>query len=314
MRDIIYLRKVDSYEDVINSENKIMNLIKKGIFLYKNMFNIVTKKYIEEKKIWILPFREKVSVKKLDKIIKKQKKFIKNNTIIIPSNYLIKNQIEEILKKYEIHYLEQNNIKKILSYEILKVVNKLQNKDVKKQDITLLVNEYSQLNLNIIKEYAFKCKTIKIVSKNLYHFRKLEEELYDEYGIAIQFSSSYQKSLANANIIINLDFSEIEINEYKVNPKAIIINANQKIKIKSKLFAGVMINSCKIKFGKKLKQTFYNSKLLHKYENLILYGSIVENRDLNTINMEQMIKEDGIQIQCLIGNNGVLSKREFWDY
>lgn len=310
MRNIIYLKKVDSYEDVIKSENKIMNFIKKGIFLYKNMFNIVTKRQLEEKEIWILPFHEKVSVRKLDKIIRKQKELIKNN-IIIPSNYLIKNQIKEILNKYEIRFLEQDNIKKILSYEIFKVVNQLKNKTINHQDVTLLVNKNSQLNSNIIKKYALQCKTIKIVSKNLYSFRKLEEELYDEYGIAIQFSNSYQKSLSNANIIINLDFSEMEINEYKINPKAIIINANKNIKVKTKLFTGIVINSCKIKLGKELKETFYNSKLLHKYDNLILYASIVENRDLNTIDMEQMVKEDGIQIQCLIGNNGVLSKKEF---
>lgn len=312
MRNIIYLKKVDSYEDVIKSENKIMNFIKKGIFLYKNMFNIVTKKYIEEKEIWILPFQEKISVKKLERIIKKQKEKLENN-IVIPSNYLIKNQIQEILKKYEINFLKEEKVKKILAYEMIQYIYKLQNKKINHEDITLLVNEKSPINLNIIKELALKCKRIKIVSKNLYEFRKLEEELYDKYGIAIQFSNSHQKSLANSGIIINLDFSEIDINEYTINQKAIIVNTSEVIKIKSRLFDGIVINSCRIKLGKKLKQIFHKSKLLHKYDNLILYGSILENRRLDKLDIEEMIKEDGIQIQCLIGNNGVISKKEFLD-
>ena len=42
-----------------------------------------------------------------------------------------------------------------------------------------------------IKEIAKLVKNLKIVSINIYKFRKLEEKLYNELGIAIQFSNSF---------------------------------------------------------------------------------------------------------------------------
>ena len=137
-------------------------------------------------------------------------------------------------------------------------------------------------------------------------FKKIEEKLYDEYGIAIQFSNSYKKSLSKSNIIINLDFDEIDLNEYLIYDRAIIINCiNQNIKIKSKLFNGVVINSVNISFNQELKDKFKNLGLYNDFSCLVLLASVLEQENYKTDINNYLVK-----IKNLYGNNGQISKNE----
>ena len=88
----------------------------------------------------------------------------------------------------------------------------IQKISVNDMDVTILANQASELNLYLIERLSKLVKSIKIVSSNIHKFKNLETKLYEEDGIAIQFSNSYQKSLAKSKIIVNLDFNEIEIN------------------------------------------------------------------------------------------------------
>ena len=147
---------------------------------------------------------------------------------------------------------------------------------------------------------------MKIISNNIYKFKKIEEKLYDEYGIAIQFSNSYKKSLSKSNIIINMDFDEIDLNEYLIYDRAIIINCtNQNIKIKSKLFNGVVINSVNINFNQELKDKFKNLGLYNDFSSLVLLASVLEQENYKTDINNYLVK-----IKNLYGNNGQISKNE----
>ena len=79
--------------------------------------------------------------------------------------------------------------------------------------------------------------------------------------------------------------------------------------IKNKIFNGVVVNSYKLNIKKELIDEFVLTDLLEKYENLDLYGSRLLTGTLQE-NIKQ-IKKDKISINSLIGNNGVLDKREF---
>ena len=83
-KKIIYLKEVDSYDDILKKEYKKLPLFfKKIIFLIKNIFNIVTKKSEEEYNVWIIPIKEKYSNDKLEKILKKN---LKINNFLIHNN------------------------------------------------------------------------------------------------------------------------------------------------------------------------------------------------------------------------------------
>ena len=82
--------------------------------------------------------------------------------------------------------------------------------------------------------------------------------------------------LIKSKIIINLDFNELDISEYRIDNDAIIINCfKERIKIKSKLFNGIVVNNYKIELSKEMKDKFKKANLFNEYNNFILYASII---------------------------------------
>lgn len=293
MEDIIYLKLVQDYEDILN-DNKFM-FFKKIILKFKNRFNIITKKRINNFNFWILAYKESISNNKLEKIIKKN--FLNKDIKLVLSDKLNKKETLKVLDKYNIKYINGSLAKKKLIFRVLDYINKIQSKKNIQREITVLVNENSELNINIITRLAFECKSLKIVSQKIYEFKNLEEKLYNENGIAVQFSNSYSKSLKKSEIIINLDFTEQLINEYEINKNAIIINTERKIKIKSKMFNGVLINSISIRLPQNIKKIKY----INEFNNLLIYESLIENN----------LQNANVKILKLIGLNGYIEKREF---
>ena len=205
----------------------------------------------------------------------------------------------------------EEKVKKLLLIYALEYISSLQKKDINLLDVTILVKDNSDINLFLIEEIAKLVKSLKIVSINIYKFRKLEEKLYNELGIAIQFSNSYKKSLEKANIIINLDYSEIEINEYNICNNAIIINCTKNnIKIKSRLFEGININSYDINMNKEIINNFKRIHIYENYKKLILYAGIIEKDNDFSVSYNNL-KEDKVSIINFIGNNGIINKKEF---
>ena len=309
-KKIIYLKEVDSYDDILKKEYKKLPLFfKKIIFLIKNIFNIVTKKNEEEYNVWIIPVKEKYSNDKIKKILKKN--FIIKDNIYVISKELENSNIYGIMDIYGIKYVTEEKVKKLLLISGLEHIAKLQKKDINSLDVTILIKDNSDINLFLIKEIAKLVKNLKIVSINIYKFRKLEEKLYNELGIAIQFSNSYKKSLERANIIINFDYSEIEINEYNICNNAIIINCTKdNIKIKSRLFEGININSYDINMNKEIINIFKKIHIYENYKKLILYASIIE-KDNDFFDSYNNIDDNKVSIINFIGNNGIINKNEF---
>ena len=72
MNNIIYVKKVENYDDILRTKHSNLPLLlKKLIFLYKNLFNVITKKKVEDENIWILPIQEKYSINKINNVFKK---------------------------------------------------------------------------------------------------------------------------------------------------------------------------------------------------------------------------------------------------
>ena len=305
-KNIIYLKEIERYEEVI--KNKRFLFLKNFSFLFKTVFNKITKIKFEEIDIWILPIKDKISDKKINKII--QKNLSDSNNIYLLSNKLNNNRIHKILEEHGIKYITEEKIKKVLLIDILEYIASIQNKEINNYEITLLINGTSDLNMYLIEKISNLVKSLKIVSLNIYKFKKIEEKLYKEYGIPIQFSNSYKNSLKKSNIIINLDYNNIEINEYEIFDKAIIINmVDENIKIKSKLFNGIIINSCNIEFYNKIIDKFQKMNIYNNYNKLSMYASIIENYDLNQT--LDKVKKDNVKIINLVGNNGIINKKEF---
>lgn len=310
MSNVVYIKKVENYDDILKRKHtKFPVFFKKILFLYKTFFNVITKKKVEDTNIWVIPIQEKYSINKMNNILKKISMHSKN-IYVFPEKMYNKETID-LINKYGINYLDGKKLKKFLIFKILEYIKTMQKKGLESFEITILVNDISELNTYLIEKLAKTVKNIKVVSSNIYKFKNTEERLYNEYGIAIQFSNSYKKSLAKSKIIINFDFNEIDINEYILLNNSIIINcAEKEIKIKSKLFNGIVINSCNIKLPKIIKDKFKKINIYEAYNDLTLYESII-NEETNFSRIFERLEEDKISISNLIGNNGTINKKEF---
>lgn len=297
MKENIYIKIVQDYSE-ISKFNKYSTL-NKIFFLYKKLFNIVTIKKEQGISVAILPITQNILNKKIEKIIRKLycKNFRRYKLVL--SNDLMKKDILKIFDKYEFEYYNGLEIKKLLIFNILEYINLIQNKKMYEREVTILVNNNSEHNKNMLLELAKHTRFLKIVTKNMYKFKCIEEQLYNEYGIAIQISNSYRKSLLKSDIIINVDFYETEINEYKINNNAIIINLNKDIKIATKLFNGIVINSIGLKIRKEIKLKFNFGDLSKEYSELILIESMMKKLNIQKIKVDK-----------LIGNSGIISREE----
>jgi len=75
------------------------------------------------------------------------------------------------------------------------------------------------------------------------------------------------------------------------------------INISSKKFNGININSYNISMPDKYK--------MEKFDDKIIYESLIYNNSNNYKKVAETIKKDGIKISNLVGNNGIIAKQEF---
>lgn len=310
-------------------KQKTNSILEKILLWYKKTFNIFNIKNIDNIVICDIPYdiKEKKLKKISQKICKKfftdfQLKKNKNRIIeisksnkkyfinkIVLSKQLEDNQIlKEYISKYNVEILNGRWLFKYLVIKILEYISEKQNTSLEEKNVSILINNNIDINLNLIKLIAKKVKRLSIITNNISKFKYMEEKLYDEYGIAIEVSNNKRKSLLKTDIIINIDFEEELLNRYKINNKAIIININKKTKINSKLFSGININYYKIKY--KDIEIFSQNNMNKYFDTNILYESYIYRKD-NLYNILEQINKDKVEIIELIGNNGKINCEEF---
>lgn len=116
----------------------------------------------------------------------------------------------------------------------------------------------------------------------------------------LNVSNNKKRSLAKADIIINIDFPAELINKYRIFDKAIIANVNDKIDLQSKRFNGININYYKVKIPDKYK--------LEGFQNEMIYESLIYGKKYEKI--KDRFAKDKIKIKKLIGKNGPIMESE----
>ena len=148
MEKIIYIKKVDNYDEIIKKYNRLPMFLKKIIYLYRNLFGKPIIKRIDKKEIMILPFQEKILNTKIEKILLKQIKrnTLNKNTKIVIEDELMKYNIEYILYKNNIEIIKGNMTRKLLVLDVLKYIGDIQKKNIKQEEITILANKLTDVN------------------------------------------------------------------------------------------------------------------------------------------------------------------------
>ena len=175
-------------------------------------------------------------------------------------------------------------------------------------EVAIMLNDNSEVNLKMIIIIAQKVKMLRVVTKDIDKFKSVEEYLFKNMGIVIRTTNNKKKALIKSDLIINIDFAEELINKYVLPQNAIIINLINKIKIKSKRFAGTNCNNYSIILPDEYKEWFVKNKLFENFnQNLLLESKIYLKNSFEAI--EEALKN--VKISCLIGNNGVIQEGDF---
>lgn len=246
---------------------------------------------------------------------KLDKKLIKNLIYILRQNgirniVLSKALHSNIIFKNQLYAYNYNimNGRFLMKTSIIDIINYIMDNaetNIKKEEISILVNENSNINIENIKNIANLAKRVNIITNNISRFKKIEKELYEEKGIILSIGNNRKKGLAKSKYIINIDFPEELLNKYKIYKKAIILNIENSCKINTKIFSGIIINNIEIKYDNINKED-----LLEEFNKNEIYETKIIVID-NLTGINQIKKKDNFKIVNTIGNNGIINKNEF---
>lgn len=261
--------------------------------VFSKCFNRIQINEIEKgKKIYIIPKPNKTSIYK--KILKKLEK---EKTQTEKVQIVLSNKIKNYAQYFEGCKILDGKPIFLSSIEaILKEI--LQENSLELQDLYILTNYYQEKNINLIRNFATKVKTINVVTKEIEKY-KIIEEMLEKQGISIVISNNKRKSLKKAKIIINMDFSGEELNQYIIFRNAVIINITQEKLTKLKGFEGITIRDIQLRLKEDEKEFIRRNKL-EGFRQIEIYESLKNN--LSELNK--------IEIDKLYGNNGQIDKKE----
>lgn len=301
---MLYLDFAVNKEDLLSEkELKLPKFFRKIIYNFRYFTGQVLKYKIEGKNVIVLPKINKFIYKKLNKIFK----------VDVTKNVCI---CDELLRRDEfVEYLNNKNLnicdgKWLFKYMMVDIINYICAETgipSEFQEISILTNECNILVCENIKKIADKVKNINIITKELKKFKKLEKEVYETKGLIINITNNMRKSTLKSNIILNLDFEQEDFDKINFPKKAIIINCEEKTKIKIKSFNG--INCLYFSINIPIKYQKIYSKL-NRFNSVNLYESIIYKRTMAQ-NIWKEIENDGIEISCLEGKNGMIRFNEF---
>ena len=278
---MVYIEK----NDKPNFIEKILNLIR-----------------VKENTI-ILPINEKMTEKKIEKLAmktyKKITKISNSKKIVLSKEMKEEEKYINYLNTYGMEISEGRWLFEILLTDIVKYITEKQK--IEKANISILINDLTDIEFNNIKILAQKYNMINIVTNHIEKFRKLENQLKEE-GIIITITNNKKKSLMKSNIIVNVDFPKELLNKYSLNENACIINLKKIVKITQKRFNGLTVNDYEIVFRNDVcNEKFFNGK----YEIKDLYEAGMYKKS-TFIELREKIKKDGVKINKLFLNNGEL--------
>lgn len=224
------------------------------------------------------------------------------NNVVIDKRIIECNNLLNLLRANDINIFDGKWLERYLILDILEyIVNKKQ--IIKAEtEIAITANEITDLLIEIIKNLSKQYKKLTIVTNHIEKLKKIEKEIKEKEGIVIILSNNKNKSLLKSQIILNMDFNQELINQYKIFENAIIINVEESIKIDAIRFNGIIINDYEVEIGRK---EFIWREGIEKYKQKDLIEADLYVRDTYK-NIKRKIQKNNISIKELYGVNGII--------
>lgn len=252
----------------------------------------------------MLPIDENIKEKQIEKIATKTNKIIQkcstSKKIVLSKEMYKEQKYINYLNTYGLEIQDGKWLFEILLPEITEYI--IEKKKIEKVNISIMINDPEDIELENIKVLARKYKSINIVTNHIEKFKNLEKQLQENEGIIITITNNKKKSLTKSQIILNIDFPRELINKYNMQDETIIVNVKGNVKINKKRFNGLNINDYEIDFrdDKKNNKAFNN----HFYLKDLYESELYKKQKISEI--RKKIKNDKLIIKKLILNNGEL--------
>lgn len=292
----IYVKELNDMDEIFKENSKLPIFLKRSILFLKKIFCIIT---INKENVCILPY------KKLDnfKLLLIKKILVKLRARIVLSNYLeTLPKLKQMLKDSKLEQIDGRSLSNYLILEMIEYICKMMQEEIQRQEITLLVQTLTQAKKQVIVDLAKKVKRIQIVTDKIGQFKKLENELEESLGLACQITNNKRKSLLKSKIIINFDYLEEKLNQFTINPNAIVIDINMQTQIYSKVFCGIHVYDYQI-------NTDNLEMINNTFEMKKVYGAKIIEKKYRQI--REILKEDNIRVINLIGKKGIICREEY---
>ena len=243
--------------------------------------------------------KEKNIKKVVSKIVKAE-----INAVVLSKELKTNLRLINELNSANIHIFDGRWLEKYLTYEILEFILKQKNQKKEETELAITTNEITDSCIQIIKTLAKQYKRVTVVTNHLNKLRKIEKELYDEYGILILVSNNQKKSLAKTQLILNMDFNKEVLNKYKINENAVILNLEGDMIIYNKRFNGINVNNYEIEVGR--EEIIWRTNM-DKFETKELLEASLYMKDTFD-NIRAKIGKYKVLVQEIYGINGKIER------
>lgn len=297
--NIVYISKTSDVNDVLGKfqkklPNGVKSKIAKNKIYFKNEGENFECKYYTGKK-----YKEK-------DIIKIGQRICSNvsgrgyKTIVLSNDVKLEEKICEQLKNLNI--LNGRWLFNYIAYDVIEYILQKKNKEINEAEISILVNETTDINVQNIFRIAENVKLLNVVTENISVFKQIEEKLLNEKGIMIRVTNNKKKVLLKSDVILNLDFNEEQFRKYNIPNRGIIVNVNVPIKNMRKSFNGVNVNGYNLVIPQNYKR--------ENFDDTEMYESVLYTKT-QYANIVNRIIQDNVNIKNLVGNNGIIQEKEY---
>ena len=198
-----------------------------------------------------------------------------------------------------------------MQYEILEYIIKKRKEDIKLEDVYIVFKKDIKLDLNFLKKFIENFRMTNIVTNEVDRLKNVQDNLLENDNILISVSNNKRKALKRAKYILNVNLDKVELEKYRINRNATIINIKENVRYDNVSFDGININNFNIELSDEYVERF--EVLNEKFENTKLYESVLINENYTNKNIEKIydrINNDDIKVKELIGNNGIIEDKE----
>ena len=217
-----------------------------------------------------------------------------------------KEEICQMMHDY-IMVINGRKLMELLQFDIMKYILERQKKDIRQEEIYIVFKKDNTLDLNFLKIFIENFRMTNVVTNDIGRLKNVQDNLLYNDNILIAVSNNKKKALKRAKYILNVNLTKEELEKYKINREAVIVNIKEDVRYDAVSFAGINVKYLEIELPDEYLERF--ESLGTKFDNVKLYESVLLKEEIDKRKVEEVqerIKNDGVRVAALIGNNGVL--------